>query len=160
MLPPVRLALLLLLFSWAFSAARAQPAATAIAKLKLPRSELVNVMAGDYVVVGKRPDSEATYTGRLSFRARGQKLAFTRAVVGGRTTRGVATLELTVVGDPAPVLRMTFVQEGRRYGATFQWMVDLDNYPRFTGYVYPLDGTPVRAAGLEMLFPLPPSVRD
>ena len=161
MLSPVRvrlsLILLLPLFSWTSSAARAQPTASA-AKPKLPRSELVNIMAGDYVVVGKRPDSEATYAGRLSFRPRGQRLAFARTV-GGRAARGVATLELTVVGDPAPVLRMRFVQDGQRLEATFQWKFDLDNYARFTGYVYRSDGT-TRTAGLEMLFPLPPSTRD
>ena len=37
-------------------------------------------------------------------------------------------------------------------------MFDLDNCARFTGYVYRADGTN-KAAGLEMLFPLPPLVR-
>ena len=135
------------------AAARAEPAS------KLPRADLVNIMVGDYVVVGKKPDSNATYTGRLTFRARGSKLAFTR-IVDGRTVRGRATLEMTVVGDPAPVLRMRFVQDGKQLEATFQWMFDLDNYARFTGYVYRADGTTTKAAGLEMLFPLLPSVRD
>ena len=143
--------LLVLLGVWS-SAARAKPA------VGLDRATLVNIMQGDYVVVGRQPDSQATYTGRLSFRPRGEKLAFTRTVAG-RTARGVATLELTVVGDPAPVLRMRFVQGGQRYEATFQWMFDLDNYARFTGYVYRPDDT-TRQAGLEMLFPLDPSTRE
>ena len=124
----------------------------------LPRAELASIMAGDYIVVGKKPDSDATYSGRLSFRTRGSKLAFTRTIAG-RTVRGVATLELTVVGDPAPVLHMHFVQDGRRLDATFQWKFDLDNYARFTGYVYLPDGT-TKAAGLEMLFPAEPAVRE
>ena len=119
---------------------------------------LVNIMQGDYVVVGRQPDSPATYTGRLTFRPRGGTLAFTRTVAG-RTVRGVATLETTVVGDPAPVLRMRFVQGGQHYEATFQWMFDLDNYARFTGYVYRRDDT-TKEAGLEMLFPLAPSIRE
>ncbi len=145
-------ALLLILLSGWSSAARAKPAS------KLPRAELVNVMQGDYVVVGKQPDSQATYTGRLTFRPRGETLAFTRTVAG-HTVRGVATLELTVMGGQAPVLRMHFVQDGQRYEATFQWMIDLDIYARFTGYVYRPDGT-TKEGGLEMLFPLAPSIRE
>ena len=151
MLPTMRLLLLILLvFPW--SLARAKPPST------LPRADLVNIMQGDYVIVGRKPDSLATYTGRLTFRARGEKLGFTRTV-DGRTVRGVATLETTAIGDPAPVLRMRFVQDGQRLGATFQWMIDLDNYARFTGYVYRADDT-TKAPGLEMLFPLAPTVRE
>ena len=153
MLPAMRcLALLLVLLGASSPVAGAKPAD------KLPRADLVNVMQGDYVVVGRQPDSQATYTGRLTFRPRGEKLAFTRTVAG-RTVRGVAILELTVLGDPAPVLRMRFVQGGQHYEATFQWMFDLDNYARFTGYVYRRDDT-TKAAGLEMLFPLAPSLRE
>lgn len=125
---------------------------------KLPRAEFVNVMQGDYVVVGKKPDAQTAYVGRLTFRPRGNKLAFARTVAG-RTVRGVATLELTATETPVPVLRMHFVQDGQRYEATFQWMIDLDNYARFTGYVYRPDGT-TKEGGLEMLFPRLPSVRE
>ena len=134
------------------AATQAKPAS------KLPRADLVNIMVGDYVVVGKKPDSQATYTGRLTFRSRGDKLAFTRTIQG-HTVRGVATLELTITETPIPVLRMRFMQDGQRCEATFQWMIDLDNYARFTGYVYRADDT-TKAAGLEMLFPLLPSVRE
>ena len=122
----------------------------------LDRATLTNIMSGDYIIVGKKPDSEATYTGRLTFRARGQRLAFTRTV-GGRTERGTATLEMTVVGDPAPVLRMHFKLDGQPYDGIYQWKFDYDNYARFTGYVY-RPGT--KAAGLEMLFPAEPAVRE
>ena len=43
--------LLLILLASLASAARAKPTS------KLPRAELVNVMQGDYIVVGKQPDS-------------------------------------------------------------------------------------------------------
>ena len=36
---------------------------------------------------------------------------------------------------------------------------DLDNYARFTGYVYRPDGT-TKEGGLEMLFPRLPSIRE
>ena len=154
MMPFMRWATVLLSLLCLFAAAtHAKPAS------KLPRADLVNIMVGDYVVVGKKPDSQATYTGRVTFRSCGDKLAFTRTV-DRKTVRGIATLEMTVIGDPAPVLRMHFVQDGRRLEATFQWMFDLDNYARFTGYVYRANSSTTRAAGLEMLFPLLPSVRD
>ncbi len=113
-------------------------------------------MPGDYVIVGRRADSEATYTGRLTFRKHGNGLGFTRTV-GGHTVRGTATLGTTFVGDPAPVMRMRFVLDDQRYDATYQWKFDYDNYARFTGYVYQ-SGT--HAAGLEMLFPAEPTVRE
>ena len=122
----------------------------------LDRANLTNIMSGEYIIVGKKPDSDATYSGRLTFRRRGERLGFVRTVAG-RTERGTATLELTVVGDPAPVLRMHFKLDGIRHDATYQWKFDLDNYARFTGYVY-LPGT--KAAGLEMLFPAEPAVRE
>lgn len=122
----------------------------------LDRETLTNIMSGDYIIVGRKADSEATYTGRLTFRQRGDRLGF-RRTVAGRTVRGTATLEMTVVGDPAPVLRMRFVLDGQRYDATYQWKFDYDNYARFTGYVYRPE---TKAAGLEMLFPAEPAVRD
>ena len=141
---------LVLLLGWS-GVARAAPK-----KDTLDRANLTNIMSGEYIVVGKKPDSEATYAGRLTFRARGDRLGFTRTV-GGRTERGTATLEMTIVGDPAPVLRMHFKLDGQPYDATYQWKFDLDNYARFTGYVY---RTGTKAAGLEMLFPAEPAVRE
>ena len=62
-------------------------------------------MAGDYVILGRKPDSSATYTGHLSLHTRGTRLIFTRTVAG-RTDRGTATF----VKEPfleACVLQMT-----------------------------------------------------
>ncbi len=123
---------------------------------QLDRAALVPILSGEYIIVGRRADSEVTYTGRLTFRGHGDGLRFTRTV-GGHTVRGKATLEMTVVGDPAPVLRMSFVLDGQRYDGTYQWTFDLDNYARFTGYVYRPE---THAAGLEMLFPAEPAVRE
>ena len=61
------------------------------------------------------------------------------------------------VGDPAPVMRMSFVLDGKHYDGTYQWKFDYDNYARFTGYVYQ---PTTHAAGLEMLFPAEPAVRE
>ena len=139
------------LLGWS-SVVRAAPQA----KDTLDRANLTNILSGEYIIVGKKPDSDATYTGQLTFRQRGERLAFVRTV-GGRTERGTATLDLTVVGDPAPVLRMHFKLDGQPHDGTYQWKFDYDNYARFTGYVYRPD---TKAAGLEMLFPADPAVRE
>ena len=120
------------------------------------RADMVMFMSGDYTIVGKKPDSQATYTGKLRFTAHGEKLGFTRTV-GGHTTRGTAVFDTVAGGDRIPVLRLNFHQFGRDYAGTYQWSSDYDNYVRFPGYVYRPD---TKAAGLEMLFPVPPSVRN
>ncbi len=120
------------------------------------RTGMVNFMVGDYTIVGRKPDSSATYTGKLHFTARGEKLNFTRTV-GGHTTRGTAVFDTVADGDRIPVLRLNFHQFGRDYAGTYQWSSDYDNYARFTGYIYRPN---TKTAGLEMLFPVPPSVRD
>ena len=131
-------------------------AVQAVPKDTLDRANLTNFMSGDYIIVGKKPDLDTTYTGRLTFHRRGERLRFVRTV-GGRTERGIATLEMTRVGDPVPVLRMHFKLDGQPHDGIYQWKFDYDNYARFTGYVYRPD---TKAAGLEMLFPAEPAVRD
>lgn len=120
------------------------------------RENWANLLAGDYTVVGRKPDSQALYTGRLTLRARGGKLAFVRTVAG-RTDRGTATFDTVAGMDRIPVLRMRLVLDGKPCAGIYQWKFDYDNYARFTGYVYRED---TRAAGLEAWFPVPPSVRD
>ena len=115
-----------------------------------------SVMAGEYTIVGRKPDSQALYTGRLTLRARGGKLAFTRTVAG-RTERGMATFDTVAGMDRIPVLRIHLVLDGQPCAGTFQWKFDYDNYARFTGYVYRPD---TKAAGLEAWFPVEPSVRE
>lgn len=120
-------------------------------------AELAAFMAGDYTVVGRKPDSQATYTGKLTLRARGPQLDFVRTV-GGRSVRGTVVFDTVAGSDRIPVLKMRFRQHGREYAATYQWMSDYDNYCRFTGYVFRHNGRN-RRAGLEALFPVAPSIR-
>ena len=63
---------------------------------EMDHSDLINFMDGDYTIVGKKPDSQATYIGRLRFVGHGRKLDFTRTV-GRHTVRGTAIFD-TVAG--------------------------------------------------------------
>ena len=136
--------LTLLLTLCLFSIAKAEPP-------KRDLAELASLMAGEYTVIGKRPDSGTTYFGHLSFRAHGQKLAFVR-IINGDTVRGTAIFDTVAGLDRIPVLRLPFAQDGRPYEGTYQWTGDYNNYIRFTGYVY-LPGTKTKAAGLEAFLP-------
>lgn len=114
---------------------------------------LLGFLSGDYRLVGQRPDSGATYSGRVTLRESGRALAVTR-VIAGVTSHGTASIETSHEG--AQVIRMRFSFEGVNYAATYLWQTDLDNYPRLTGYVYRPRGE-TKSPGLEVLFHIPPT---
>lgn len=116
--------------------------------------DLADIMAGEYVIVGKYPDSNEPYLGHLTLRAKGAGFEITR-VVGGQTTQGTASFETAGGSSKIPVLRMRFVQDGREFEGTYQWKTDLENYFRLTGYLYPLKEH-TENPGLEALFPQEP----
>ena len=134
-----------------FTVARAEPP-------KRDLTELTGFMEGEYTVIGKKADSKATYLGHLSFHARGKKLDFVRTI-NGHSVRGTAVFDTVAGGERIPVLRLQFAQDGQSYEGTYQWASEYDNYFRFTGYVY-LPGAKTNSAGLEALFPVPPSIRN
>jgi len=110
---------------------------------------LCNYMAGEYDLIGRKPDSSATYNGHVSLRDEGGVLRVTRTVEG-KTDKCVARFDTVAGTDRIPVLRMHFYFDGKEYDATYRWQSDPDNYPRFTGYLY-LSGA--KSPGLEALFP-------
>ncbi len=117
------------------------------------REFLVGFLKGDYMVIGKKPDSDATYHGLVSLRPRQLEFDVTR-VIADKTEHGTAWFETTGNPDHIPVLRMRFNQDGKSYEATYMWKSDLDNYGRITGYVFlPTQGA-TKSPGLEALFPL------
>ncbi len=113
-------------------------------------------MSGEYTIVGKKPDSNTTYYGELSFRAKGAKLAFVRTI-NHVTVRGTAHFDTVADYDNIPVLRLRFSQDGKLYEGIYQWRLDYDHRMQFTGYVYLPDNT-TKAAGLETFLPAPPPV--
>lgn len=118
--------------------------------------KVAKAMSGDYTVVGKKPDSNTTYLGHLSFHAIGKKLEFIRSI-NHVTVRGTAFFDNVADDDQGPVLRLRFWQGGKLYEGTYLWDTDYDNRVQISGYVYRFDET-TRRAGLETLFPVPPSV--
>jgi hypothetical protein len=118
---------------------------------KPPDEEFLrNYMAGEYDLIGRRADSNATYNGRLTLRDDGGVLQVTR-IVEGKTDRCTARFDTVAGTDRIPVLRMHFRLNGKEYDATYRWQSDPDNYPRFTGYLY-LPNT--NSPGLEAFFPI------
>ena len=114
----------------------------------LDQEFLRNYMAGEYDLIGRKPDSNATYNGRVTLRDEGGVLQVTRTVEG-KTDTCAARFDTVAGSDRIPVLRMRFRFDGKEYDATYSWQSDPDNYPRFTGYLY-LSGT--KSPGLEALF--------
>jgi hypothetical protein len=107
---------------------------------------------GEYVVIGRKPESKETYTGRITFAKQGKDLDFTRAV-GGKTQHGTVVLDTKTDESGRPVLRIRFSVGGQSYEATYLWHSDLSNFARLTGYVYLTTGK-TKFPGLEALFPL------
>ena len=113
-------------------------------------------IVGDYVLVGKKPDSDATYAGRVSLSWDGKEFGIKRTI-GGHTVSGTGFFEVEPgCCDYNTVLRMRFSFDGQSYEATFLWNGDLDNYARLTGYVYLPKSGATKSPGLEVLFPLGP----
>ena len=118
---------------------------------KPPDAESLCVyMAGEYDLIGRKPDSTVTYTGRITLRDEDGALQVVR-IIGGKTEKCSARFDTVAGTDRIPVLRMRFHFDGKEYDATYRWQSDPDNYPRFTGYLY-LAGT--KSPGLEALFPI------
>jgi hypothetical protein len=120
------------------------------------REFLVGYLKGDYVVIGKKPDSDVTYQGRVTLRPRDLEFDVTR-VIGGKTEQGTAWFDTTGKPDEIPVLRMRFTLDGKTYLGTYLWRGDLDNYGRLIGYVYWSKKEETKFPGLEALFPLGPA---
>jgi len=112
---------------------------------------IMGFLTGDYILIGKKIDSDETYLGRASFlyNEKSRRLDLTRTV-NGVTVSGHALLE-PVLGGEAQVLRIYFEQDGIEYQGTFLWQADLDNFGRFSGYIYQKDSLP-DDPGLEAYF--------
>jgi hypothetical protein len=111
-------------------------------------AELANRMSGGYTVIGRRPDSNATFSGRLTFHARGKKLAFVRTI-DGETVRGSAFFD-TLPDCDGSVLRLRFFQNGQLYEGLFIWSADCNSTFAFSGSIHSKN---TKKPGLETFFP-------
>jgi len=105
-------------------------------------------LVGHYECIGRWPDSNHTYAGRVEVSKAPQGITITRTIDGQQIEAsgkfGTAT------PDASRVLRVTFIQNGERYEQTCLVSADLDNYARITCYLYSNKTTKV---GLESWFP-------
>ena len=117
---------------------------------QLDEESLRSYMAGEYDLIGRKPDSTATYTGHVILRDEKGVLQVTRTIEG-KIDKCVARFDTVAGDDRIPVLRIHFHFDGKECDAAYRWQSDPDNYPRFTGHVY-LAGT--KSPGLEAFFPI------
>jgi len=110
---------------------------------------LYDFLCGSYQVIGRLPDSDQLYSGKVELKRSGNHLEVLR-LMGGRGVKGIGKIE-TVTSDKIKILRVRFRSEGKDYEATYLIGSDLDNYGRLTGHVYFKDGE-TRTPGLEALF--------
>jgi hypothetical protein len=110
---------------------------------------LYNFLAGSYALIGRFPDSNMTYTGKIVLMKSGDYLEVIRTIKN-RVTKGTGKIE-TAAPDKIKVLRIRFVDENKSYEGTYLIGSDLDNYARLTGYLYLKEGS-TKEPGLEAFF--------
>ena len=110
---------------------------------------LYTFLQGTYQVIGRWPDSNETYNGKIVIKRKGDCLQVLRSI-NGEEIEGVGRIA-TATADKIKVLTVGFSQRGRRYEATYIIDSDLDNYARLTGYLY-LKTAKTKRRGLEALF--------
>jgi len=116
---------------------------------------LYDFVCGSYQVIGRLPDSNQLYSGKVEFKLSGNQLEIVR-LIGGHQVRGIGRIE-TATSDKTKILRVHFRSKDKDYEATYLIGSDLDNYGRLTGHVYLKDGE-TRTPGLEALFIEPKGV--
>jgi hypothetical protein len=110
---------------------------------------LTGFVVGNYLLVGKAPDSNKTYHGKLSINNRDGQLKVTRNT-NGVSIQGSAAIERSL-DSGANVLRIRFFEKGKNYEETCLVSGDLDNYARISCYLYTTDNT-TKQPGMEVLF--------
>ena len=106
-------------------------------------------LQGTYHVIGKWPDSNESYNGKVVLKSKGDHIQVLRSI-NGEEIEGVGRIT-TATADRIKTLTVGFFQRGRRYEATYVINSDLDNYARLTGYLYLKTGA-TKKPGLEALF--------
>ncbi len=113
---------------------------------------LYNFLEGSYELIGRFPDSNMTYTGKVVLKKSGDYLEVIRTIKD-KVIKGTGKIE-TATADKIKVLRIRFIDENKSYEGTYLIDSDLDNYARLTGYLYLKEGG-TKEPGLEALFIVP-----
>jgi len=110
---------------------------------------LADFIAGNYLLVGKLPDSNNTYHGKLQIVSTDSGIEVHR-IISGKTISGSGAIE-KATADGVGVFRMRFREDGTEFEETCMIQSDLDNYARITCYLYQ-PGVRTGNPGLEALF--------
>ena len=110
---------------------------------------LYDFLQGTYKVIGKMPDSNQTYTGKVILKIEGNQMQVIRKI-GSKEIKGIGKIEIAT-GDEIKVLRVRFREYDKTYEVTYIINSDLDNYARLSGYMYLEDGGTI-IPGMEALF--------
>jgi hypothetical protein len=110
---------------------------------------LYGFLQGTYQVIGRWPDSNEIYGGKVVLNKQGDHLQVVRKI-NGEEIQGVGRIASTTA-DKIKVLRVQFSQHGKRYEGTYLIDSDLDNYARLTGTLYLTTGGTQRP-GIEAWF--------
>lgn len=110
---------------------------------------LADFIIGEYLLIGKKIDSDQTYFGRLKIYTTAEGLKITRTI-NKKTIIGDAAIETALAGE-ANVLRMRYIENNASYESTCLIQSDLDNYARISCYLYQPHIT-TDHPGLETLF--------
>lgn len=110
---------------------------------------LYGFLDGSYELVGRWPDSNKTYSGKIILEKDHGQFRVVRLIDGNKII-GIGKI-VTATPDKVKVLRIRFRQEGQEYEGTYLIGSDLDNYGRLTGYLYLKKGN-TKNPGLEAFF--------
>ncbi len=110
---------------------------------------LYDFLEGSYEIIGRWPDTDEPYTGKMELKRSNDHFKTIRRI-NGEIIEGVGKIE-TATADNINVLRIRFIEAGCSYEGTYIIASDLDNYGRLTGYVYLKEGG-TKIAGLEAMF--------
>ena len=102
-------------------------------------------LEGTYHLIGRLPDSNKTYFGKVVLKKTDDALQVAR-VINGKEIKGVGKIE-AATADKIKVLRIIFIDENKNYEATFLINSDLDNYARLSRYLYVIQ----RGAGKSLV---------
>ena len=145
-------------YCWTITTVLAVASSFAWAQAKeLSDEPLYDFLCGSYHVIGRLPDSNQLYSGKVEFKLSGNQLEIVR-LIGGHRARGIGRIE-TATPDKIKVLRVHFRSKDRDYEATYLIGSDLDNHGRLTGYIY-FKGRATKTPGLEALFIEHPGVEN
>ncbi len=118
-------------------------------RMDMENEFLYSFLQGSYDLIGKLPDSDKMYYGRVIMTNIKDRMLVVRKIAG-KKIKCIGRIE-TATADNIKVLRMRFNDDGKNYETTYLISSDLNNYARLSGYLYLKEGG-TRHPGLEALF--------